>query len=87
MAKYQVVIRKSANKELAKIDKKDRNKISAAIDRLEYNPRPENSKKMIGISDCWRLRVGHFRVIYLIIDRALYIEIVRIAHRREAYRK
>jgi mRNA interferase RelE/StbE len=33
----------------------------------------------------WRLRVGEFRVIYKIDDRAAQVTILRIRHRSEAY--
>jgi mRNA interferase RelE/StbE len=40
---------------------------------------------MVG-SQSWRLRVGDYRVIYDIADGKLVILIIRIRHRREAYR-
>lgn len=34
----------------------------------------------------WRYRVGHYRVIAEINDRAIRILVVRIGHRRDVYR-
>ena len=34
----------------------------------------------------WRWRIGHFRVIARLNDASVTILVVRIAHRREAYR-
>jgi mRNA interferase RelE/StbE len=34
----------------------------------------------------YRLRVGDWRVIYTLRDEVLTVMVVRIAHRREAYR-
>jgi mRNA interferase RelE/StbE len=34
----------------------------------------------------YRLRVGDWRVIYTLQDEVLTVLIIRIAHRREAYR-
>ena len=35
--------------------------------------------------DQWRIRVGDWRVVYIIDDAARLIGITRIAHRREVY--
>ena len=37
-------------------------------------------------SDRWRIRVGDYRVIYRIDDTACEVVVLRIAHRRQAYR-
>jgi mRNA-degrading endonuclease RelE of RelBE toxin-antitoxin system len=34
----------------------------------------------------WRIRIGDYRVIYEIDDRAKVVKVMRIRHRREAYR-
>jgi mRNA interferase RelE/StbE len=34
----------------------------------------------------WRVRVGDYRILYVIEDPRLVVVVVRIAHRREAYR-
>ena len=52
---------------------------------LETQPRPADVKKLKG-RDAWRIRVGDYRVIYEINDRALHVIIVTVGHRREVYR-
>lgn len=54
---YSIFIEKSARKELAEIPKPDRDKIAAAINELEEDPRPSGSKKLIG-REAWRIRIG-----------------------------
>ncbi|MBI3073650.1 MAG: type II toxin-antitoxin system mRNA interferase toxin, RelE/StbE family [Deltaproteobacteria bacterium] len=34
----------------------------------------------------WRARVGDYRVVYRVDDRAVTILVVRIGHRRDVYR-
>ena len=34
----------------------------------------------------WRIRVGDYRVLYEIHDDRLLVLVIRVAHRREAYR-
>ena len=41
---------------------------------------------MTGSEDLYRIRVGDYRVVYQIQEDQLVILIVRIRHRREAYR-
>jgi mRNA interferase RelE/StbE len=40
----------------------------------------------VGFDDEWRLRVGDYRVLYIINDAERQVLIARVAHRREAYR-
>jgi len=35
----------------------------------------------------WRYRIGDYRVIVKIVDERLIIAVVRVAHRREVYRR
>jgi len=56
------------------------------IDGLATNPRPPGAKKLKGVAEAWRIRIGDFRIVYEIRDRILLVLVVRVAHRREAYR-
>ncbi len=85
MAKYSLEIKPSAGKELDTLD----NAVFARIDRkilmLAENPRPPGCKKLIGYKDQWRIRVGDWRVLYMIEDDAKRVSVTRVAHRREVY--
>jgi mRNA interferase RelE/StbE len=52
---------------------------------LEGEPRPPGTSKLEG-SDGYRIRMGDYRIVYLIDDRAQVVDVVRVAHRREVYR-
>jgi mRNA interferase RelE/StbE len=82
---YEIEILRSAQKQLAKIDKSDQQKIIACIENLSHNPRPFGCKKLTG-RPAWRIRVGNFRVIYEIEDQRLRILIVTIGNRRDVYK-
>lgn len=86
MADYKVEIKRSAAKELAKIEKKDRDRIIERIRALSLNPRPPQAKKLSG-EEKYRLRQGNYRVLYQIFDDVITVVVVRVAHRREAYKK
>ncbi|MBI2866624.1 MAG: type II toxin-antitoxin system RelE/ParE family toxin [Chloroflexi bacterium] len=59
--------------------------LARAIDALAENPRPQGVDKLEGVQ-FWRIRVGDYRVVYGIDDNARIVTVVRVAHRREAYR-
>ena len=85
MAKYKIEIKRSAQKEIQALPKKDVQRIIVEIQRLSDNPRGPDSKKLSG-QERYRVRVGQYRILYEIIDNVLLITIVRVAHRREVYR-
>ena len=82
---FSIRIKGSAAKELGRIAKPDRARIVAAIDRLAEHPYLGSTLKgeLRGLR---RLRVGDYRVLYEAQDDVLVVLIVRVAHRREAYR-
>jgi mRNA interferase RelE/StbE len=83
---YQVLIERRALKELAKLPPVVTSRVRIVIDQLGTQPRPHNSKKLAGSRDQWRVRVGDYRVLYEISDRAHEVRIFAIGHRREVYR-
>jgi len=82
---YKVNIRKSAIKELAKLPSNEALKIAKELRNLIKNPRPVGCKKLIGYKNLYRLRIGNYRVIYLIDDEIQVIEITKIGNRKEIY--
>jgi mRNA interferase RelE/StbE len=83
---YRILLRPAAIRDLDSLDAKVRGRMERAIDRLRDNPRPPGSKKLVGFENEWRLRVGDYRVLYVIDDTARQVVVARAAHRREAYR-
>ena len=88
MASYKVVIKKSAAKELQDIPgRKDRQRLVERIRRLAGNPRPMGAEKLSGTRDKYRIRQGNFRVLYEVEDDVLIVYVVKIADRKDVYRK
>ena len=87
MAKYRLLIKPSAAKEIEAVDqKKDRQRIVAGIRLLADNPRPPGCEKLAGEDDRYRIRVGRYRVIYSVGDEELVVVVVRVGHRKDVYR-
>ena len=42
---------------------------------------------MVGFEHLWRIRVGHYRVVYTVRDQELVILVVALGHRKDVYRK
>ncbi len=85
MAKYSLEIKPSAAKELDALDHARFARIDRKILALADNPRPAGCKKLRGYKDQWRIRVGDWRVVYIIDDQAKRVSVTRVAHRREVY--
>jgi len=87
VAKYRLLIKPSAAKEIEAIDqKKDRQRIVAGIRLLADDPRPPGCEKLAGEDDRYRIRVGRYRVIYSVGDEELVVVVVRVGHRKDVYR-
>jgi mRNA interferase RelE/StbE len=82
---YQVILPKSAQKELDRLPDQIEERILEALAGLETQPRPVGCKKLRGES-AWRIRVGDYRIVYEIHDKVLQVIVVAIGHRREVYR-
>jgi mRNA interferase RelE/StbE len=74
-----------ADREIDALPHDVRARVIRAAMALAGNPRPRGCKKLKG-GDIWRIRVGDYRVLYEIHDDVLVVLLVRVAHRREAYR-
>jgi len=84
---YQIEWKQSALRELKRLDRQSIPSIVKAIDSLASNPFPQSVKKLHGSEHKYRLRVGDYRVIYEVFSRRLIIEVIRVRHRKDAYRE
>lgn len=82
----EIQISNHAERDLRQLDVLAFHKIVAEIKSLADNPRPQGCRKLAGSKSDWRIRIGDYRVLYEIDDRGNLIRILRVRHRREAYR-
>jgi mRNA interferase RelE/StbE len=85
VAKYSLEIKQSAQRELDALDDALFARIDRKILALADDPRPAGCKKLRAYKDQWRVRVGDWRVLYVIDDAAKLVTITRVAHRRDVY--
>lgn len=85
MSSYRVSLTSSAEKELNRLPKKVIARIMPRLENLVSIPRPAGCKKLRGGDNEWRIRIGDYRIVYVIDDSARTVDVTRIAHRREVY--
>jgi mRNA interferase RelE/StbE len=85
VARYAIQIKPSARRELENLSDRLIARLMPKIERLADDPRPPGCRKLRGYKDLWRVRVGDYRVVYIIEDDNKMVTVTRIAHRREAY--
>lgn len=84
---YKILYRPPARKALNKLDKQVARRLLRAIEQLAENPRPPGYIQLQGGEGEMRVRVGHYRIIYEVVDSELIVLILNIGHRREVYRQ
>ena len=84
---YRVEIARRAMRSLSALPRAQQQRIRVAIDLLAENPRPPGCVAMAGERGAYRVRVSDYRIVYEVHDRLLLVQVVRVGHRREVYRR
>lgn len=87
--RYEVRLARRAVRSLEDLQRRDQQRIRAAIDLLAENPRPPSCVALQGEVGVYRVRVGDYRIVYEVLDQVLVVQVVqvvRVGHRREVYR-
>ncbi|MFP4168301.1 MAG: type II toxin-antitoxin system RelE family toxin [Desulfonatronovibrionaceae bacterium] len=58
----------------------------SSVEKLAKDPFPANTTKYSGTNHTYRLRIGNYRIIYSIFKDILTIEIIKVGHRKNAYK-
>lgn len=81
---YKIILSRAAEKDLDKIDKKDKPYIFSAL--FDLRKEPFLGKKLKGkLQGCYSLRVSNYRIIYKIYKKEVEILIIRIGERQGIY--
>jgi mRNA interferase RelE/StbE len=84
---YRIVLRPTAERFFKKLrDEALGLRLETAITQLSTQPRPPGAKLLSGADRIWRIRIGHYRILYPIDDVERLIRVAEIGHRREIYR-
>ena len=83
---YEVLLERRAERDLNRLSRNDFLRIDEAIQGLAKTPRPSGTVKLA--DDLYRIRVGPWRVIYLVDDDSRRIAISRVKRReKDTYRR
>lgn len=80
----KINLRRSAIKDLKRIDNSERERIHKKILELKNFPNVANLKRLTNFDPAFRIRFGEYRILFDVVDDT--IEIGRVLHRRESYR-
>ena len=86
-ASYRIEWKRSAAKELKKLERGDISAIVKAVEELTEDPYPPGSRKLKGSAQSYRIRIGDYRVLYSIRPEVLTVDIIRVGHRKDIYRR
>lgn len=82
---YEILLSKKAVKFLEKLPNKTQVQILNGIEKLRFRPEVYLTK-LVG-ETCFKLRVGDYRVIVDIEKKQLLVLVIKIAHRKNVYKK
>jgi len=83
---FVIAILPEAKASLAALERRLQQQIVKRIDALKDDPRPPLSRQLKGTDGLFRIRSGDYRIVYRIQNELLTVLIIRIGHRRDAYR-
>jgi mRNA interferase RelE/StbE len=88
VAASSLAIKPSAVEEIEAIStKRDRQRVVRRILALADEPRPRGCEKLPGPTDVVRVRQGPYRILYVVDDAARTVDVLKVGHRREVYRR
>lgn len=81
---YRIEIERRAVKALGRLPKREQARLLAAIDALAEDPTPAGCTPVRAApKGTYRIRVGDYRVIYLVLNDEQVIVVARVARRSE----
>ena len=83
---YQVLLERSAERDLRRLPSDVHDQMIEAIGALAGDPCPPGCRKLAGSKNDWRIRTGDYRIVYEIADAVRIVRVHRVRHRRDVYR-
>jgi len=84
---YRIELTRRVAKELEQLPKPIQKRVARWLDVLAVDPRCEGSKQLEGKKHLRRVHAGRdYVIVYTVLEDVVVVLVVRIAHRREAYR-
>ncbi|HEX8161879.1 MAG TPA: type II toxin-antitoxin system RelE/ParE family toxin [Pyrinomonadaceae bacterium] len=87
MNQFTIEWKRSAVKELRALPKEAAARILEAVEGLRADQFPAGARKLAGAEHTFRIREGSYRVVYSVVASRLVVEVIRVGHRKDVYRK
>jgi mRNA interferase RelE/StbE len=82
---YTIKFARSAGKELEMLDAVVISRILPRREALAEEPRPRGCRKLHGEGNLWRIRIGDYRVLYVVYDKERIVDFVTVRPCSKAY--
>lgn len=86
MARYELRVRPSVAKDLRGVPRADVQRILSRMEALCDDPRAPGCEKLSS-AELYRVRQGAYRIVYEIHDQWITVEVIRVGHRGDVYRR
>jgi mRNA interferase RelE/StbE len=84
---WQIVISPRAERELKRLTPVDLGRVRAALDALNAFPSRGDLRKLAGMENQWRLRVGNWRILVRPNFQDRVVVVLRVLPRAQSYRR
>ena len=85
--RYRIALTPRAEGELGELPGHVQKRIARWLDLLADDPRREGTKKLSGLGELRRVHASRdYVIIYVIRQKKVLVLVIRIAHRKEAYK-
>jgi mRNA interferase RelE/StbE len=84
---YQLLLDSRAQRDLDRLKGSAFQRVCDALAGLRAAPRPAGCKKLRGVADAYRIRVGDYRIVYEVQDAAGIVKVRRVQHRKDICRE
>ncbi len=83
---YDVKLTRSVVRQVGRLQAKIRSQIDRRLEELKTNPRPHDSKRLVGRRKSYRIDSGEYRILYDVDDEIRLVAVWRVRHRKDVYR-
>jgi mRNA interferase RelE/StbE len=84
---YSVLLEREAEKEVRSLPSQILHRLDRHLLALSNDPWPRGALKLKGkAGEGWRIKVGDYRILYVVEKEQQVVKVYRIKHRRDVYR-
>ncbi len=84
---FRIMIHRVAKKQFDALDKATKVRVEKAINEIAEDPFKAGKKLKSRTKDAYRVRVGDYRIAYVVMKKEIFILILRISDRKEVYQQ